>query len=157
VTKYLKAGLSVGLGTDGSTYDIFEVMRFAFLLHKAHQQDPSVMSADEVFWMGTRGGAEAIGLGDMVGSLEPNKKADLLILDLKPSTPLTPGNVILQLVLLGNGYQVETVLVDGKIVMRDRKVLTVDEEKVRRQAIEAAEDLWEVLKKDRKDLRPYRM
>jgi 5-methylthioadenosine/S-adenosylhomocysteine deaminase len=156
VTKYLKAGLFVGLGTDGSTYDIFEAMRFAFLLHKAHLQDISVMSPEEVFWMATRGGAEAVGLGDKVGSLESGKKADLLILDLKPSTPVTPGNVLSQLVLLGSGYQVETVLVNGKVVMRDRDILNVNEEETRHLAVEAAKNLWEILKKDRKDLTQYR-
>ncbi|HJX24046.1 MAG TPA: amidohydrolase [Candidatus Bathyarchaeia archaeon] len=157
VVKYLKAGLTVGFGTDGSTYDLYEVMRFAFLLHKAYHQDMAVMSPKEVFRMATRGGAEAIGMGEMVGSIEPNKKADLQILDLKSSTPVTPENVLTHLVLLGNGGQVETVLVDGKIVMRDRKVLTVDEQAARKLAMEAAEDLWQVLKKDRKDLPFYRV
>jgi cytosine/adenosine deaminase-related metal-dependent hydrolase len=157
VVKYLKAGLTVGFGTDGSTYDLYEVMRFAFLLHKAYHQDMAVMSPEEVFGMATRGGAEAIGMGEMVGSIEPNKKADLQILDLKPSTPVTHENVLTHLVLLGNGGQVETVLVNGKIVMRDKKVLTIDEEAARKLAMEAAEDLWQVLKKDRKDLPFYRV
>ena len=156
VTKYLEAGLTVGLGTDGATYDMFEVMRFAFLLHKAYLQDLSVMSADEVFRMATRGGAEAIGLGDKIGFLEAGKKADLIVMDLKPSTPLTPGNVLNQLVFLGSGSLVETVLVNGEIVMKNRKILTVDEEQTRLKAVEAAEDLWEVLKKDRRDMPKYR-
>jgi len=157
VVKYLKAGLTVGLGTDGATYDMFEVMRFAFLLHKAYHQDMTVMSPEEVFKMATRGGAEAIGLGETVGSIEPNKRADLQILDLKPSTPVTPENVLTQIMFLGSGAQVETVLVNGKLVMRDRKVLTVDEEAARKLAMQAAEDLWQVLKKDRKDLPTYRI
>jgi 5-methylthioadenosine/S-adenosylhomocysteine deaminase len=132
-------------------------MRFAFLLHKAYHQDMTVMSPEEVFKMATRGGAEAIGLGENVGSIEPDKKADLQILDLKPSTPVTPENVLTQIMFLGSGAQVETVLVNGKVVMLDRKVLTVDEEAARKLAMEAAEDLWQVLKKDRKDLPFYRI
>jgi 5-methylthioadenosine/S-adenosylhomocysteine deaminase len=116
-----------------------------------------VMSPEEVFKMATRGGAEAIGLGETVGSIEPNKKADLQILDLKPSTPVTPENVLTQLMFLGSGAQVETVLVNGKLVLLDRKVLTVDEEAARKLAMEAAEDLWQVLKKDRRDLPFYRI
>lgn len=156
VVKCLKNGLIVGLGTDGFTYDIFEVMRFTSLIHKAYLQNMSVMSSEEVLRMATRNGGEAIGLGEMVGSLQPNKKADLLIVDLKPLTPLTPENVVTQLVLLGSGYQVETVIVNGKIVMQNKKLLTVNEEDARRLALEAAETLWEVLKKNRRDLPKYR-
>jgi 5-methylthioadenosine/S-adenosylhomocysteine deaminase len=152
------AGLTIGLGTDGIT-TMFEAMRIASVIHKGHLKDPTLLPPEEVFSMATSEGADAIGYGNRIGSLEPGKKADVVILTPKPTVPLTPENAISQLVLFGGRLNVETVIVDGTLVMRNGKMLTVDEEEVFTRSREVAAAFWEKLKKERNDLphpQPYR-
>ena len=145
VPEMLEAGLTVGLGTDGYVTDEFEVMRAAFLIHKGRLQDPTVMPADVVFEMATVNNARAIGMEREIGSIEPGKKADIVVLDYRPPTPLTPENVLAHLVTFADGSRVRDVIVDGRVIVRDGSVLTVDEEEVREKAREQAMRLWEGL------------
>ncbi len=145
VTKYLKNGIVVAIGTDGcassSNLDMFEEMKVCSLVHKVRESDPTVVSANEVLTMATMGGAKALRWDKEIGSIEAGKKADLIIVNLK-KPHLTPvHSVISNLVYSANGGDVDTVLVDGKILMQGRKVLTLDEEEILRRAQEAAEDL----------------
>jgi cytosine/adenosine deaminase-related metal-dependent hydrolase len=142
VTSFLNAGLNVGLGTDGYINDMFEVMRAAFLIHKGNLQDASVMPADVVFDMATRKNARSIGLERLVGELAVNKKADIIILDNAFPTPVNEKNALAQIVTFGDGSMVNSVIIDGKLVMKDRKILTVDEEDCREKCKSAAEELW---------------
>ena len=142
VPSFLKEGLTVGLGTDGYIQDMFEVMRAAFLIHKGNLQDASVMPADTVIRMATIDSAEAIGLEKSIGSIAPGKKADLITVDLKAPTPVTPENLISHLVVFGDGNLVKDVIVDGELVMNDRKILAADETDIRKRCVDAAQDLW---------------
>jgi cytosine/adenosine deaminase-related metal-dependent hydrolase len=142
VPSFLKEGLTVGLGTDGYIQDMFEVMRAAFLIHKGNLQDASVMPADTVIRMATIDSAEAIGLEKSIGSIAPGKKADLITVDLKAPTPVTPENLISHLVVFGDGNLVKDVIVDGELVMNDRKILAADETDIRKRCVDAAKDLW---------------
>lgn len=142
VPSFLKQGLTVGLGTDGFIQDMFEVMRAAFLIHKGHLQDASVMPADTVIRMSTIESAKAIGMEDKIGSIAPGKKADLITVNLGAPTPVTRRNLKTHLVVFGKGDMVQDVIIDGRQIMRNRQVLTVDEDAARGKCREAAEDLW---------------
>ena len=147
IPDLFEKGITVGLGTDGFVIDEFEVMRAAFLIHKGYRRDPTVMPPDKVFEMATVKNAEAIGMGDRIGSIEPGKEADIVILKSKTYTRLSRDNVIAQLVGFGTGSWVDKVLVGGRTVVSDGKVIVVEEEEVMRRAKEESIRLWEKSKK----------
>lgn len=145
VPEMLAAGIPVALGTDGAAsnnaLDMFNEMKFAALLNKVHKLDPVAVPAPSALEMATINGAIALGLQDKIGSLEAGKKADIVLVDLKKShlTPL--HNVISHLVYSALGCDVDTTIVDGKILMQGRKVLTLDEDKVLERAQKTSDDL----------------
>jgi len=131
VPEMLKHGITVGLGTDGcasnNNLDMFQEMDTAAKLHKVHRLDPTVMNAETVLRMATCEGAKALGMGHLVGCLKTGMKADLIILGLnKPHlTPLY--HPCSHLVYAANGADVDTVFINGRLVMEDRQLLTIDE------------------------------
>jgi putative selenium metabolism protein SsnA len=146
VPKMLKMGIPVGLGNDGYILDGFENIRAAFLLHKVANRDPRVISPREVLEMATVKGAELYGLGDELGSLEPGKLADMIIINpaIAP-TPVTPESVLGHLVNTVDGDDVETTIVEGTVLMRERKILSMDENEVVNVSRKAAKKLWQKL------------
>lgn len=142
IPKMLEEGIVIGLGNDGLTPDMFETMRTTFLVHKGHLEDAAVLPADKVLEMATIDGAKVVGLEREIGSLEVGKKADLIILKLKAPTAVTQENLCYQIVMMGQGNDVETVMVDGKIIMEDRKLLSINEEEAYRSALETSTDMW---------------
>ena len=140
VPSMVEQGLEVGLGTDGFIVDMFEVMRAAWLLHKAASADPGVLTAAQVFKMATETGARILGVG--AGAIRPGFKADVAILDDRFPTPITKENAVTQLVVYGSGTFVKDVIIDGKVVVKSRRVLNIDEDSARRKGIEAARNLW---------------
>ncbi len=134
VPEMQQAGITVGLGTDGcasnNNLDMFQEMDMAAKIHKVMRLDPTVMSAPSVVRMATVEGARALGMGDITGSLEAGKRADLIIIPLdKPH--LTPiYNEYSHLVYTAHAADVETVIVDGRLLMRSRKLTTIDENAV---------------------------
>jgi len=142
VVKYLNAGVTVGLGTDGAAsnndLDMFEAMRFAALLHKLQNNDPKATPAPVVLEMATRLGAQALGLGKQIGSLEVGKHADLITLSLDRARETPMYDPVSHIVYVAHGDDVRTVMVNGKFLMRDRKVLTLDEQSVLKDARAAA-------------------
>jgi 5-methylthioadenosine/S-adenosylhomocysteine deaminase len=150
VPDLLAAGVTVGLGTDGpasnNNLDLFEEMDTAAKVHKLVRSDPTVMPAKEVFRMATRGGAKALGLEALVGSLEAGKRADIVLIDIR-KPELTPMyDVYSHLVYAIKGAHVKTVLVDGEVILRDRKMTTLDEETVMAKAREIQKRIQESLK-----------
>jgi len=145
VAEYLEKGIVVAIGTDGcasnNNLDMFEEMKVCCLVHKIREANPEVVNANEALEMATINGAKALGLGKHVGSIECGKKADLVIVDMKKPHLVPLHNVVSNLVYSTNGADVDTVLVDGKIVMQERKVTTLDEEKILEEAQKAADDL----------------
>ncbi|MCU0590867.1 MAG: amidohydrolase [Desulfobacterales bacterium] len=130
VPDLLAAGICVGLGTDGAAsnnnLDLFLEMDTAAKLHKAHRLDPTVLDAGTVLRMATSEGARALGLGERIGSLEPGKKADVILVDTRRPhlTPLYhPAS---QLVYAARGSDVTTVIINGRVVMEDGRILTFD-------------------------------
>lgn len=145
VPDLLAAGVAVGLGTDGpasnNNLDLFEEMDTAAKLHKLSRRDPTVLPAAEVFHMATRGGARALGLEGEIGSLEPGKRADLALIDLH-DPGLTPlYDVYSHLVYAVKAADVRTVIVNGRIVVRDRQLTTVDVSEVMTRARELQVDI----------------
>jgi cytosine/adenosine deaminase-related metal-dependent hydrolase len=146
VPEMLRAGVNVGLGCDGgpsnNSYDMFREMKLAAVLHKARLLDPTVLSAGEVLEMGTIRGARALGLEREIGSLEVGKKADMILVDcVKPH--LTPMfNPVSHLVYAASGDDVDTMIVDGHILMRNRKLMTIDEMEVLQDANIRAKEVF---------------
>jgi 5-methylthioadenosine/S-adenosylhomocysteine deaminase len=146
------AGVTVGLGSDGekenNNLDLLEEMKFASLLQKVSRLDPTAGSPEEVLRMATIDGARALGLDDVSGSLQPGKRADVVTVDLRRlhTTPLLHGadlNAAAHLVFSASGADVTGVWVDGRQVVGDGRVLTVDVDAVRADAQAAAEELFE--------------
>jgi 5-methylthioadenosine/S-adenosylhomocysteine deaminase len=140
VPDLLGAGVAVGLGTDGpasnNNLDMFEEMDTAAKLHKLMRRDATAMPAKTVFHMATLGGASALGISDRLGSLEPGKLADVVLVDARVPE-LTPlYDVYSHLVYAAKGGNVATVVVNGKVVVRNRRMETVDEGEVLSKARE---------------------
>ena len=133
VPELMAAGVNVCLGTDGAAsnnaQNMFREMGLLALIHKGTHDTPQCVSADEALDMATRNGAAALGLP--TGSIEVGKKADIVLLDLD-ATSLTPlNNPVAALAYSANGSEVTDVIIDGEAVMRDRELITIDEERVR--------------------------
>jgi 5-methylthioadenosine/S-adenosylhomocysteine deaminase len=135
--EMLAAGINVGLGHDAAecnnSRDMFEVMKFASLLHRAARVDAGLQQAPDVLRMATRSGARA--LGHETGELTAGRKADVILVDTHSTmfTPLMPDNrdhAYSHLVFAANGSCVHTTIVDGRVVMRDRRLTLVDEDEV---------------------------
>ena len=138
VPQYLAAGVPVGLGTDGAAsnndLDMFEAMRQAAFLHKLQTRDPRAVPAAAALEMATIGGARALGLADRIGSLEPGKRADLIVVGMSRARQTPRYDAISHLVYATRGDDVTTTIVNGTVLMRDRKMLTLDEPAVLRDA-----------------------
>jgi 5-methylthioadenosine/S-adenosylhomocysteine deaminase len=143
VPAYLRAGVPVGLGTDGAAsnndLDMFEAMRFASLLHKIQTNDPSTLSARTVLEMATIRGARVLGMESRIGSLEPRKRADLITVSVSGARQTPMYDPISHLVYVIHGDDVRNTIVNGRVLMRDRKVLTLDEKAVIAEARSWAE------------------
>jgi cytosine/adenosine deaminase-related metal-dependent hydrolase len=135
------AGITVGLGSDGYITDFFEVMRGAFLIHKANHTDPRVMPANLVWHLATFGGAQAIGI-EKLGCVKPGWKADFMLVKPTLPTPLSAHNIYEQLLLYCNASHVDTVMVAGKVKKANGVVLDADIEVLRTRSQQAAERLW---------------
>lgn len=142
IPQMLMAGLTVGLATDGpasnNNQNMIHVLKFGALLHKVAHEDATIMTAEKILEMATIDGARAIGKEALIGSLEPGKKADLVIMAFDNAHVTPVHNPVSALVYAALGNEPETVLVDGKIVMRHRVIATVDEMKIRQEAQRAA-------------------
>jgi 5-methylthioadenosine/S-adenosylhomocysteine deaminase len=145
VPGYLNAGVAVGLGTDGAAsnndLDMFEAMRMASLLHKLQSGDPRVVGARTALEMATMGGARALGMATQIGSLEPGKRADLIVVGMTAARQTPMYDAISHLVYTTRGDDVRTTIVHGKVLMRDRQVVTLNEAAVLREARAWAENV----------------
>ena len=147
VKKMLELGLNVGIGTDGAAsnndLDMFEEIRLAAFLAKGTSGDPTALPAQTTLAMATRLGARAIHLGHLVGSLEVGKRADLILVDISglhnsPRFFRDRTAIYAQIVYAAKATDVTDVMVNGQWLMRDRQLLTLDENEIRQQAQEYA-------------------
>ena len=144
VTELLSAGVRVGLGSDGYIDNFFEVMRGAFLIHKAHRQDPQAMPGRTVFGMATQMGADAIGRSD-IGRLVPGCKADVITVSADAHTPVTKENIYDQLVLFRNPEDVKNVFVGGEQLKEDGRLTRLDQQAIGVELRKACEAFWSVI------------
>jgi 5-methylthioadenosine/S-adenosylhomocysteine deaminase len=142
------AGIAVGLGTDGAasnnSLDMFETMKVCALLHKAHRWDPTVLNAPKVLDLATIDGARALGIEDEVGSIEAGKKADVILLDGKmPNLNPVHGKetIVSDLVYSASAANVNTTIVDGKVLMQNRQLRTMNLEQIVQNAGEITNKL----------------
>lgn len=148
VPELLRAGVNVCLGTDASTcdnaYDMFDAMRLAAIIHKGRLLDPLVIPAETAIEMATINGAKALRKEHLIGSLEARKKADLIAVDMRHVRISPNGNPVSAIVYSAKGSDVDHVIIDGEFVVKENKVLTMDEQKVIKRA---EESIVQVLKK----------
>ena len=146
VSDYLAAGITVGFGTDGGANNnaqgILDTLRITRLLQRAHPTAPEAITPERAIRMATIEGARSIGLDHLVGSIETGKRGDLILLDYEVMPHSAPTHdITVQLVHSMKGSDVRTVLVDGRIVMQDRVMLTVDEPAILKAASAAGHAL----------------
>jgi 5-methylthioadenosine/S-adenosylhomocysteine deaminase len=138
VPEMQAAGIAVGLGTDGAAsnndLDMFEAMRQAAFLHKLQTGDPRAIPAATALAMATIDGARALGMDNQIGSLEPGKRADVILVKMDGARQTPMYDPLSHLVYVARGGDVDTTIVNGKVLMRGRRVLTLDSVAVIRQA-----------------------
>lgn len=155
VVEMRRAGVNVGLGCDGgpsnNCYDLIREMKTASLLHKVRLMDPLVADAESVLEMATVNGAKALGMQNEIGSIEVGKKADLILVAMRKPHLIPVFNPVSHLVYAAEGPDVDTVIIDGKVVMQNREVKTLDEDLVLNNAAERGSRL---LKRAGIEIRP---
>lgn len=138
VPEMLAAGLTVALGTDGASsnndLDMMQEMRTCALLHKVNSMDPTVLPAYKTLEMATVNGAQALGLENRIGILQPGYLADMIVIDLNTAHHIPRYDVTANLVYSGQANDVETVIINGRVIMENRRILTLNEEEVLTQA-----------------------
>jgi len=141
IPSLLRSGITVSLGVDGAAsnnnQDMFELIKTTALIHKAVSQDPTAITAQKVMDMATIDGAKSLCMDKEIGSVEPGKKADIILVNLKEVNMVPLNNLVSQLVYCGKSHNVDTVIVDGRVIMENRIVNTVDEN----LAMERTQDL----------------
>ena len=150
VPEYLRADVAIGLGTDGAAsnndLDMFEAMRVASLLHKLSTSDPRAVGAAAALEMATIRGARALGMEQQIGSLEPGKRADVIVVNASAARHVPMYDPVSHLVYVMRGDDVQTTIVHGNVLMRNRKMLTLDETAVIAEARDWASKVRAALK-----------
>jgi 5-methylthioadenosine/S-adenosylhomocysteine deaminase len=143
--QMLAAGVQVGLGTDGAAsnndLNMWGELNSAAMLHKLVNGDPTAADARTVLRMATRNGAELLGLGDQLGSLKVGKRADMILIDLEQPHLVPLYNIYSHLAYAVNKADVSTTIIEGKVVMRDRHLCTLDEKELFAKAREMAAEI----------------
>jgi 5-methylthioadenosine/S-adenosylhomocysteine deaminase len=160
IPEMLLAGVTVGLASDGpassNNHSLFQAMKFAALMQKGFHQDATIITAEKVLEMATIDGARAVGLEAEIGSIEPGKKADLVVLDYNNAFMTPIHHPVSAIVYSALGHEVSSVMIDGRFVLRDGTVTCVNETTVRRQAQVSADDLARRAGSDQFKKRPWR-
>lgn len=146
VEAMLTAGIPVCLGNDGFTQDMWTEWKTAYLLHKVHHRDPRRMNGMDIIKMGVTNNAALAGSffpAAPLGELSLGAHADLIFVDYHPHTPLTPGNLPWHILFGFHESMVTTTIVAGEVLMKDRQLLTLDEEALAAKALELAPGVWE--------------
>jgi len=139
---FIQAGVTVGLGTDGQTHSMFEIMRTAQMIHRIRYENLELLPDDQVLAMATIEGAKALLKENEIGSLETGKKADIVLLNDRSAVPVFEANVVNYVVSTCERGDVDTVVIDGEIVLRHGEFVNVDEEQALAHCREEAVKLW---------------
>jgi cytosine/adenosine deaminase-related metal-dependent hydrolase len=146
VESMMRAGVKVCLGNDGFSNAMWEEWKAAYLLHKIHHRDPRRMHGYEVQQMAIYYNAALANTyfpEALIGQIELDAYADLIFVDYHPNTPLTAGNLPWHIIFGVQPSMVTTTLVGGRLLMRDRQLLTLDEQEIGAKAREIAPEVWE--------------
>jgi 5-methylthioadenosine/S-adenosylhomocysteine deaminase len=155
IPEMLKAGVKVGLGTDGAasyTYDMLEVGKTAAMLQKVRKLDAEALTAEMTLRMLTAGGAAVLGLEKAIGSIEPGKRADCIMIRFGQAHLLKGGRPVPSILYSARGTDVVNSIIDGKLVMEERKVLTLNETSILEKAHRARQELFELGGEQTKEL-----
>lgn len=145
VEAMLDRDVNLALGNDGFSNNMFAEMKTTYLVHKLTQGDPRAMPADLVFRLAYDGNAELARIfwpSQQLGALEPGATADIVLIDYHPTTPMTAGNLPWHLIFGYEASMITTTISAGRVLMRDRRLLTLDEERITAIARERAADVW---------------
>lgn len=140
---FIKEDVCVGLGTDGQTHSMFEIMRTAQMLHRLKYENLELFPDSDVLGMATRKGSEALLMEKEIGSLEVGKKADILLLKDRSAVPIFEENVENYIVSTCERSDVDTVIIDGNTVLKNGEFVSIDEMAVYSDSKKEAIDLWE--------------
>ena len=140
----IREGVTVGLGTDGQTFNYFEVMRTAQMIHRIKYENPELMKDEQVMRMATTEAAKVLQMEDSIGSLEVGKKADIVLLRDRSTVPVFEVNALNYIVNTCERTDVDTVIIDGEVLMDNGKFTKVDEEEVYAKSKEQAVKLWKI-------------
>ncbi len=145
IEQMLDKGITIGLGNDGFYNNMFSEIHTAYLLHKVHQGDPRAMPGDRLIKMAFANNAEIAGIffPRPVGALKAGAFADIILQDYVPYTPLTDANYPWQLIFGMDGSHVTHTIAGGQMLMKDRQLLTLDEEAIAAKATELAKSVWQ--------------
>ncbi len=134
ISQMLKHGINIALGTDGQgsgcNLDMFETMKYACLLQQGYQENPEIIDAYQVLKMATINGSKAVGLEEKIGCIEIGKTADIIILDLENEINQPINDIISNIVYNVKGNNVNTTIINGKIVMEDKKIIGINEQQI---------------------------
>jgi len=137
VHDMLASGIPVSLGTDGASsnnnLDMLQEMRSCSFLQKVHQMDPTVIPAYQALEMATVNGARALGLENQVGKLEPGLKADIILINLTAANMVPVYDTLANIVYSAQAADVDTVIINGQVVMENRRLSTLQEEEIIKQ------------------------
>jgi 5-methylthioadenosine/S-adenosylhomocysteine deaminase len=146
VPEMLEKGITIALGSDGpgsnNSQDMLEVLKVTALLHKVNTLDATVLLPEDVLWMACRGGAAAFGMPEQIGSLEVGKKADVVLVDLDTPMAMPVHRIPSALVYNASTRDVDTVIVDGKILMQNKRILFLDEKALLARARQTCANLF---------------
>lgn len=143
--------VQLALGTDSAVsnnnLDMFETMKITSLLHRMNTMNPNILSAEDVFEMATIGGARALGLDDQIGSIEEGKKADIVLLDMNKlrCLSLRKENIISHIIYSTHGEHVDTVMINGEILLREREIMNNDMKDINKKTRNEAEKIIDKL------------
>jgi cytosine/adenosine deaminase-related metal-dependent hydrolase len=146
IESMLRAGIRVCLGNDGFSNAMWEEWKAAYLLHKVHYRDPRRMGGYDVTQMAIYNNAALANVfftDAPIGQLVPGGYADLIFVDYHPNTPLTAGNLPWHIIFGFQQSMVTTTIVAGKVLMKDRELLTLDEKEIAAKACEIAPKVWD--------------
>ncbi len=145
IKKLHDNNIKIGIGTDGSgstsTLDMFEEMKLTAYLQKVNTLNPTVIKAYDILKMSTIEGAKVLGLDNEIGTIEEGKKADIILIDIEKSHLIPSNNIVTNLVYSANGADVETSIIDGKVIMKNRKVNCINEKELYTKVLKNVERL----------------
>jgi len=145
IEHFLRLGIKVGIGTDGFYHAMWEEWKTAYFLHKIHRLDPRKMSAMDIVQMGIYNNAALANLylpDTTVGVIQEGAAADLIFVDIHPFTPLNTGNLPWQIIFGFQESMITSTMVAGKFLMKDKELLTMDEEKIAAESRALAPEIW---------------